>query len=67
MAKALMLLGCFLLAIGALLFFLPSFSLGKLPGDFSFKTKTVHFYFPLTTSLFISLIFSLLLYLFTKS
>jgi len=33
---------------------------GRLPGDFYFKGKHVSFYFPLATSLLISLIFTLI-------
>ncbi len=34
--------------------------LGKLPGDVSFKRDNVSFYFPLGTSLFLSVLLSLL-------
>lgn len=37
--------------------------LGKLPGDLSFKRDNVSFYFPLATSLLLSLVLSLLFYL----
>jgi hypothetical protein len=38
-----------------------SFSLGKLPGDISVERRNFTFYFPLTSSLIISAIFSLLM------
>ncbi|ABC76723.1 DUF2905 domain-containing protein [Syntrophus aciditrophicus] len=37
--------------------------IGRLPGDFYFKGKNVTFYFPLATSLLISLILTLILWL----
>jgi hypothetical protein len=37
--------------------------LGKLPGDLSFKRENVSFYFPITTSLLLSIVLSLLFYL----
>ena len=40
--------------------------LGKLPGDISVKRENFSFYFPLTTSILLSIIISLGLYLFRK-
>ena len=40
--------------------------LGRLPGDLFIKRDRFTFYFPLTTSLIISLVGSLLLYFFMK-
>ncbi|MBN1547400.1 MAG: DUF2905 domain-containing protein [Syntrophaceae bacterium] len=37
--------------------------LGRLPGDFYFKGKNVSFYFPLATSLLISIILTLIFWL----
>jgi hypothetical protein len=37
--------------------------LGKLPGDFSIKRDNFHFYFPLGTSILLSMILSLIFYL----
>jgi hypothetical protein len=37
--------------------------LGRLPGDISFKRENVSFYFPIATSLLISIVLSLLFYL----
>ena len=36
--------------------------LGKLPGDLSIKRDNVSFYFPITTSLLLSVVLSLLFY-----
>ncbi len=40
--------------------------LGHLPGDISYRGKNITFYFPLGTSLLISIILSLILYLFFR-
>jgi quinol-cytochrome oxidoreductase complex cytochrome b subunit len=37
--------------------------LGKLPGDFSIKRENFHLYFPLGTSILLSVILSLIFYL----
>jgi hypothetical protein len=38
--------------------------LGRLPGDIAFKGKKVSFYFPITTCIIVSILFTLLMYLF---
>lgn len=40
--------------------------IGKLPGDFYIKKKNFTFYFPLATSIILSLLISLILYLLRK-
>jgi hypothetical protein len=40
--------------------------LGRLPGDFSFQGKNFSFYFPLTTSLLISIILSVIIWIITR-
>jgi Protein of unknown function (DUF2905) len=40
--------------------------LGRLPGDFSYKGRHVSFYFPLGTSLLISIVLSGILYLISR-
>ena len=39
--------------------------LGRLPGDFAYRGKNFSFYFPLGTSILISIVLSLLFYLFS--
>ena len=39
---------------------------GKLPGDIYIKKDNFTFYFPITTSVFLSIVLSLLLYLFSR-
>jgi hypothetical protein len=40
--------------------------LGRLPGDLSYKSKNVTFYFPLGTSILISVVLSVVLYLISR-
>lgn len=40
--------------------------LGKLPGDFLFRGKNFTFYFPLTTSILISVILTLILWFISR-
>ena len=63
----LILLGIILIVLGGILVFLPKIPwLGKLPGDFLFKGEKIRFYFPLATSILISLLLTLLLALFRR-
>ena len=39
-----------------------NFPLGRLPGDFVYRGKNTTFYFPLATSLVISVVLSVLMY-----
>lgn len=69
LGKGLIVLGSMILIIGILLTFsdkLP-FHLGRLPGDIVYKKEGFTFYFPITTSIIVSIILSLLFYLFGKS
>ena len=65
--KLLLWLGGLLLLIGALLVFagrLPGLRmLGRLPGDIFIKRENFSFYFPLTTSILLSIILSFMLWL----
>lgn len=66
--KSLIFLGVVVIIVGIVLLFsdkLP-FNLGKLPGDISIKKENFSFYFPITTSIIISILLSLLFYLFSK-
>ena len=40
--------------------------LGKLPGDIHIKREGFQFYFPLTSCIFLSVVLSVILYLFRK-
>ncbi len=65
--KMLILIGVFIILIGLLLMAGDKIPwLGRLPGDILIKKKNFTFYFPLATSILISLILTLLLTLFRK-
>jgi Protein of unknown function (DUF2905) len=66
--KALLGLGLVIAFIGALLLLAGRFGLplGKMPGDFAYKGKHVSVYFPLGTSILISVVLSLILYLLSR-
>ncbi|MEC4669173.1 MAG: DUF2905 family protein [Nitrospirota bacterium] len=74
MGKALMLVGGVLLLVGVLLVLLERLPgagggfgwLGKLPGDLVIKREHFSLYLPVTTSILISVVLSLLLYLLTR-
>jgi hypothetical protein len=42
------------------------FSLGKLPGDLLIERENLRFYFPMTTSIILSLLLSLIAYIVRK-
>lgn len=61
--KTLILLGLLITAIGALLYLARGIPfLGRLPGDIIIQRKDFALYFPLMTSLLLSLILSVLFY-----
>ena len=68
MGKLIVIAGIVLIAIGLLITFgsgLP-FGPGRLPGDMTIRGKNTTFYFPLATCLAISVIVSLLSWLFSR-
>jgi ribose/xylose/arabinose/galactoside ABC-type transport system permease subunit len=66
MPKLLITLGLILVALGLLWPWLSKMGLGRLPGDIVIERENGRFYFPITTSLLVSLILSLLLWLFRR-
>jgi uncharacterized protein HemY len=63
MGKLLIVFGVLLIVIGGLLVFAGKIPwLGKLPGDILIQKKNFTFYFPLTTSIILSIILTLLFY-----
>lgn len=60
--KLMMVVGSLFLVVGILLLFLPKIPyLGKLPGDIMIKRENWTFFFPITTSILLSLILTLIL------
>ncbi|MCE9500822.1 MAG: DUF2905 domain-containing protein [Leptospira sp.] len=65
--KSIILLGVLLIVAGLFISYgekIPFF--GKLPGDISVKRENFSFYFPLTTSILVSVLISILLWFFNK-
>ncbi len=67
LGRLLILVGILFVVAGLLLSFGAKIPyLGRLPGDIRIQRENFTFYFPLTTSILISLLFSLLLWLFRR-
>lgn len=67
LGKTLIVVGGLILLVGLLLYFFDRIPLfGKLPGDIVVKKKNFTFYFPLATSIIISIVLSLLFYLISR-
>jgi hypothetical protein len=64
MGRLLIILGVILLAAGVVLTILgrANLPLGRLPGDIVYRRKNTTFYFPLATSLLLSVLLSLVLH-----
>lgn len=69
LGKLLIISGVVLIVVGVLFVFggkLSWLRLGRLPGDFSWGSGPVKIYFPLTTSILLSILLTLLFRLFRK-
>jgi len=66
MARFLITLGLILLLAGLLWPYVAKLGLGRLPGDISFTRGHTTFYFPIVTSLVLSVLLSLVLWLFGR-
>lgn len=67
--KYLVLLGCFIAIIGIVLIVADRFQwfrIGRLPGDIFIERDGWRFYFPLMTSIILSIIVSIVLWLFSR-
>jgi len=68
LGRSLIAMGLLLAAVGVLLVFgekLP-FKIGRLPGDIVWQGKNSTFYFPLMTSLLVSVVLTLVMWLFGR-
>jgi hypothetical protein len=63
MGRWLVLFGILLVVLGLAWPWISKLGLGRLPGDFYVQREGFSFYFPLTTSLIVSALISLLLWL----
>jgi hypothetical protein len=64
--RLLIILGVLLVAVGLLLNLFPKLPLGRLPGDIVWKRPGMTIYFPWVTCLVISIVLSIIVYLFKK-
>lgn len=63
MSRTLIVFGLVLVAAGVLWPWLGKLGLGQLPGDIMIERRTYSFYFPLMTSILLSVVISLVLWL----
>ncbi len=65
MGRLLLFLGGIIAVIGAVLLFAGKFNLplGRLPGDFTWRNRNTVVYFPFATSITISIVLSLIIWL----
>ncbi|HZN23942.1 MAG TPA: DUF2905 domain-containing protein [Burkholderiales bacterium] len=66
MQRILIFAGLVMLVVGALWPWLSKIGLGRLPGDIRIENESGGFYFPITTSIIISIVLSLLLWIFRR-
>jgi len=68
LGKALLGLGILLVIVGAALLLAGRFGLplGRLPGDISYRGKNVSVFFPLGTSILVSVVLSVIFYLISR-
>jgi hypothetical protein len=68
LGKILVIVGAFLLLAGAVILLLGKshLPLGRLPGDIVYRGKNTTVYFPLTTSILLSVVLSAVIYLVSR-
>ena len=66
MQRILIILGIVLLVVGLAWPWLQKLGLFRLPGDIVIERENFRFYFPITSMIILSLVFSLLLWLFRR-
>lgn len=66
MQRILIILGVILIVVGLLWPLLMKLRLGRLPGDIFIQGEHVNFYFPLTTSILLSLLLTLIFWLLNR-
>lgn len=66
MSRTLITIGIVLVVLGILWPWLQKSGLGRLPGDIAIERDNFRFYFPVTTSIIVSIIITLLFWLFRK-
>lgn len=66
MSRVLIVVGIILIVMGVAWPLLQKLGLGRLPGDISIERDGFRFYLPITTSIIISLLLTLIFWLFRK-
>jgi hypothetical protein len=66
MAKLLIFAGVMLVAIGLVVLAGQRFGLGRLPGDIVIERENFTLYLPITTSILVSLVLTLIFWLFSR-
>ena len=66
MAKLFIFIGVIFIIIGLILYFFKDFPLFRLPGDIVIKKENFTFYFPITSSILISIILSVIFYIISR-
>lgn len=66
MTKLLVIIGIFFILVGVAWPWLSKLGIGHLPGDIYIERKGFSFYFPITTGVIVSVVLSLLFWIFRK-
>ena len=66
MAKIFIFIGVIFIIIGLILYFFKDFPLFHLPGDIVIKKENFTFYFPITSSIIISIVLSAIFYFISR-
>ena len=66
MSRGLIVAGLILVAVGVAWPWLSKLGLGRLPGDIRIERDGFQFFFPLTTGIVVSIVISLLIWLFRR-
>jgi len=65
-AKIFIFIGVIFIIIGLILYFFKDFPLFHLPGDIVIKKENFTFYFPITSSIIISIVLSVIFYFISR-
>ena len=68
LGRALVIMGAVVVLVGLALMLAGRFNLplGRLPGDITYRGKNTAIYFPITTSIIVSVVLSLIMYLISR-
>lgn len=65
-SRTLIIIGLIVVAVGIFWPWLSKLPLGRLPGDIVIERENFRFYFPITTMIIVSVVVSIILWLFRK-